>query len=92
MPRRPVPSDYYGPSIARAADDLAPARCPGCGSAVRTTLRSDPMTPVYMCNSTPDRIVCVKAATPWTDQVRDNLSGLTEEEAAWVVSVAPSIR
>ena len=39
--------------------DLAPARCPGCGSPVKMTLTADPLTPIYLCNSTPARIVCV---------------------------------
>ena len=66
--------------------DLAPATCPGCGSPVRTTLRSDPLTPVYLCNSTPDRIVC--AVERWPSDVLHNLGELTDAEAAWVDSLA----
>lgn len=39
-----------------------PARCPGCGAGVKLTLVSDPGTPVYLCGSTPFRIVCIGPA------------------------------
>jgi hypothetical protein len=72
MPRRPDADDYYG----------APARCPGCGAQIRTTLRADSATPVYLCNSTPDRIVCSVAR--WPHEVLHNVTPLSLAELAWI--------
>lgn len=38
-----------------------PARCPGCGLPAKLALAFNPTMPVYLCGSTPARIVC---ATP----------------------------
>jgi len=56
MPRRAEASDHY---TGGAFAELAPAVCPGCGASVKTTLHHDPLTPVYLCNSTPDRLICI---------------------------------
>jgi hypothetical protein len=79
--RRVVASDHYA-----ASADLAPAVCPGCGANVRTTLRSDPLTPVYWCNSTPDRIVC--AVERWPHDVLHNVIPLSLAELAWIAWAA----
>ena len=78
-----------------AMEDLAPARCPGCGAPVSMTLVSDPLTPVYLCHSTPNRIVCyppkiplrIANVVPATDDELDALAVLLD---TWAMAWAPS--
>lgn len=65
-------------------DTLAPARCPSCGSPVTLTLASDPDTPVYLCGSTPSRIVCDAPAVAGGTFAVGNVAGLTIEDVVTI--------
>jgi hypothetical protein len=72
-----------------------PARCPGCGASVKTTLISEPTTPVYLCGSTPYRIVCVGprfvAPAPMASDVVVLLDDDRHELRTLFLAMAPTV-
>lgn len=72
------------------ADTLPPAVCPRCGAHVSLTLASDPSTPVYLCGSTPSRIVCDIVIHP-TRLIDHNIGGLDPDDAAWLARLGVDV-